>query len=64
MDTIENVSIEKVIKIKFKKGTGEKEDPIRVAVQYWDMKGNLLKVIDPYFVESDIILSASSDNKS
>ncbi len=36
-----------VIKIVFQKGEGTKEDPVRLAVQYWDLNGNFIQEIEP-----------------
>ena len=37
-----------VIETKALAGAGTTEDPCRKVIQYWDLKGNLLSINDPY----------------
>lgn len=44
---IENLQVIKVILITVKRGSGTKQDPVRLVDQYWDLDGNLIFVKDP-----------------
>lgn len=37
-----------VIRIRTKRGTGSKNDPVRIVVQYWDLEGRFLTEDDPF----------------
>lgn len=50
---IRNNSVKKakvvfVVQVEAEIGAGTKEDPVRNVIQYWDTKGNLLFILDPY----------------
>ena len=55
-----NAKIVNVIKVELIRGTGEKDDPVRNVIQYWDLKGNL--IIDNDYCLDDKIESASSES--
>lgn len=43
---VKKAKIIPVIQIATKRGIGTEEDPIRDAMEYWDVNGNLLFVTD------------------
>lgn len=46
-NSVKKAKIIPVIQVEAKIGTGTKEDPVRNAIQYWDLGGNLLAEHDP-----------------
>jgi len=48
----EAVDVMKMIRIKFTKGNGTNENPIRLAERYFDLEGNLIFEKDYLFVNS------------
>ena len=54
-----NATLVNVIKTESVIGDGTKKDPVRIVIQYWDIKGNLIVTIDDY--EPEIKSEASSD---
>lgn len=43
---LERAEVVSLIKTRAEIGTGTEEDPVRIATQYWDFKGELLFVTD------------------
>lgn len=41
-NSVKKAKVIPVIQVEAKIGTGTKEDPVRNAIQYWDLEGNLL----------------------
>ena len=50
-NSVKKVKVISVVQVEAKIGTGTKEDPVRNAIQYWDLEGNLLFILDPYASE-------------
>ena len=40
-NSVKKAKVIPVIQVEAKIGTGTKEDPVRNAIQYWDLEGNL-----------------------
>lgn len=58
IEKIQKVKIEKIIKIELVRGSGlHEKEPVRIVIQYWDLKGNLI-------YDSDNKVSASSEISS
>ena len=54
---MDKVKVVKLIKTKLKiVGKGEKDDPIRTVLQYWNLKGELMFEYDPVLrhISSDV----------
>lgn len=62
LSDIKAIKVVEVIKSEIRIGDGTRKNPVRIVIQYWDLKGNLLVTIDPYLDATR--LSASSDIKS
>ncbi len=43
---LKSVKVISFIEIESAVGKGTKEDPVRIAKQYWDFDGNLIFVVD------------------
>ena len=41
-NSVKKAKVISVVQVEAKIGTGTKEDPVRNAIQYWDLEGNLL----------------------
>ncbi len=50
-NSVKEAKVVSVVQVEAKIGTGTKEDPVRNVIQYWDTKGNLLFILDPYVSE-------------
>lgn len=50
-NSVKKAKVISVVQVEAKIGTGTKEDPVRNAIQYWDLEGNLLFILDPYASE-------------
>ena len=50
-NSVKKAKVISVVQVEAKIGTGTKEDPVRNAIQYWDLEGNLLFIFDPYASE-------------
>lgn len=50
-NSVKEAKVVSVVQVEAKIGTGTKEDPVRNAIQYWDLEGNLLFILDPYASE-------------
>lgn len=50
-NSVKKAKVISVVQVEAKIGTGTKEDPVRNAIQYWDLEGNLLFILDPYVSE-------------
>lgn len=48
MVDILQAEVVQVIRIRTKRGTGLKNDPVRIVVQYWDLEGRFLTEDDPF----------------
>lgn len=46
MSDILSAKLTELIEIRTVKGTGETEDPVRTAIQYWSLEGKLLFEVD------------------
>lgn len=46
-NSVKEAKVIPVIQVEAKIGLGTEEDPVRNAIQYWDLEGNLLAERDP-----------------
>lgn len=46
---LKSVKLIEVIKTEAEIGSGTEKDPVRIAVQYWDLNGKLLFIVDSYY---------------
>lgn len=53
MRPIMGVQIVELIKVRVSSGAGTPEDPSRLVAQYWDKKGKLKFIEDPYIGDFD-----------